>query len=149
MVSDRPSGRVLPGPERRPLVSYFMRGREMDLVHRGLEILIATYRAAGARRVFPMINKHWEVSDDAAMAGFRAARLRGMDLELAAFHPLGTARMGVNPATSFVGEDFQAHDIKDLHVVDGSVVPSSPSANPQMTIMAFATRAAEILDERL
>jgi len=27
-------------------------------------------------------------------------------------------------------------------VVDGSVVPSSPAVNPQVTIMALATRAA-------
>ena len=41
-----------------------------------------------------------------------------------------------------VGADHQVHDTPGCYVVDGSVVPSSPAVNPQVTIMALATRAA-------
>jgi choline dehydrogenase-like flavoprotein len=65
------------------------------------------------------------------------------DLDLTAYHPLGTARMGVDASSSVVDANHQLHDCPGLYVVDGSAVPSSLGVNPQVTIMALATRAAE------
>jgi choline dehydrogenase-like flavoprotein len=42
-----------------------------------------------------------------------------------------------------VGLDHQTHDVPGLYVVDASTVPSALGVNPQLTIMAMATRAAE------
>ena len=43
---------------------------------------------------------------------------------------------------------YESHDVPGLYVVDGSVVPSSIAVNPQLTIMALATRAGEVLADR-
>ena len=59
-----------------------------------------------------------------------------------AFHPLGTARAGADPAASVVDADLRVHGVAGLHVADGSAVPSSLGVNPQITIMALATRLA-------
>jgi choline dehydrogenase-like flavoprotein len=61
---------------------------------------------------------------------------------LASYHPLGTCKMGRDPKTSVVGLDHQTHDVRGLYIVDGSTVPGAPGVNPQLTIMAMATRAA-------
>ena len=57
--------------------------------------------------------------------------------------------MVTDPKTSVVGIDHQSHDVAGLYIVDGSTVPGPPGVNPQLTIMAMATRAAERIAERL
>jgi len=57
--------------------------------------------------------------------------------------------MGADPRASVVDGDNQVHDTPGLYVVDGAAVPSSLGGNPQVTIMALATRAAEKLATRL
>jgi choline dehydrogenase-like flavoprotein len=41
-----------------------------------------------------------------------------------------------------VRPDLRLHDAEGVYVADGSVVPSSLGVNPQITIMALATRLA-------
>lgn len=60
-------------------------------------------------------------------------------------HLMGTARMGIDPATSVVDPDCRAHDVPNLMIPDGSVFVTAGSANPTTTISAVALRAAERL----
>ena len=65
------------------------------------------------------------------------------------WHLLGTARMGVDPATSVVDGWGRAHDVANLFVVDGSVFVTSSGVNPTSTICALALRTAtHIVDTR-
>jgi len=68
---------------------------------------------------------------------------------VSAYHALGTARLGAARSTSVVGPDHRVHDVAGLYVADGAAVPSSLAVNPQLTIMALATRAAEHIDRAL
>ncbi|MGO1543228.1 MAG: GMC family oxidoreductase [Gulosibacter sp.] len=63
------------------------------------------------------------------------------------WHLLGTARCGTDPSTSVVNEFGQSHDVPNLYVMDGSVFVTSSTANPTLTISAFAARATEHLVE--
>lgn len=60
-------------------------------------------------------------------------------------HVLGTCRMGADPATSVVDPDCRSHDIANLWICDGSVLPTIGSVNPSLTIQALATRTARRL----
>jgi len=60
-------------------------------------------------------------------------------------HLVGAARMGDNPETSVVDQFGCTHDIANLFICDGSVMPTQGSANPGLTIMALAARAADYL----
>ena len=44
-----------------------------------------------------------------------------------------------------VDRDLRSWAIPNLYVVDGSVLPTQGSANPALTIMALAARAADRL----
>jgi choline dehydrogenase-like flavoprotein len=148
LVSDTSRGRVrLVGG--RPVVTYRLNDHDVARLKRGLDILARVYFAAGARSVLPPVRGFDELRSEADLARFRRATVRASDFELSAYHPLGTCRMGVDPARSVVGPDHQLHDCPGLYVIDGSAVPSSLGVNPQVTIMTLATRAAERLAARL
>jgi choline dehydrogenase-like flavoprotein len=65
-----------------------------------------------------------------------------------AIHELGTARMGNNPKTSVLNSFNQAHDVKNLFVMDGASFVSSACQNPTLTMMAIAVRACDHLIDR-
>jgi choline dehydrogenase-like flavoprotein len=65
-----------------------------------------------------------------------------------AIHEVGTARMGNDPKSSVLNRWQQAHEVKNLFVMDGAVFPSSACQNPTLTMMALASRAcAHLVDE--
>jgi choline dehydrogenase-like flavoprotein len=143
MIEDRSHGRVRRGPGGRPIITYSLDDNDSARLKRAVEILARVYFAAGARVVFPLVHGFDELHGVDDLARLRHAKLHARDFDLSAYHPLGTARMGRDPRSSVVGPDYQAHDTPGLYVTDGSMVPSSPSVNPQVTIMALATRAAD------
>jgi choline dehydrogenase-like flavoprotein len=56
--------------------------------------------------------------------------------------------MGRTEDDSVVNTDGEAWDVKNLYVADGSVLPSSLGVNPQLTVMAMATRIAWKMREK-
>jgi choline dehydrogenase-like flavoprotein len=60
-------------------------------------------------------------------------------------HLVGGARMAVRAEDGVVDRDHRVFDIPNLYIVDGSVLPTQGSANPALTIMALAARAADRL----
>jgi choline dehydrogenase-like flavoprotein len=58
-------------------------------------------------------------------------------------HPAGTARMGFDPRASVVNPRLACHAVPNIFVASAAVFPSSGSANPTLTIMQIACRAAE------
>ena len=52
------------------------------------------------------------------------------------WHLMGTARMGTSPQTSVVNKYGQAHQVKNLFIVDSSVFVTSGAANPVATAQA-------------
>ena len=62
---------------------------------------------------------------------------------------MGTARMGLDPATSVLNRHNQAHDVPNLFITDGSCMTSSGCVNPSLTYMALSARAAHYAADRL
>jgi choline dehydrogenase-like flavoprotein len=59
-----------------------------------------------------------------------------------AIHEMGTARMGHDARSSVVNGYGQCHDLPNLFLVDGAIMPASPCQNPSLTYMALSSRAA-------
>ena len=121
MISDRSRGRVA-SILGRPVVRYDLHADDAATVLNALGRLAELMRAAGATRVIvPSPNK------------------------LVGFHPLGTARASADPGHGAVDGDLRLHGTAGIHVADGSAVPGPLGVNPQITIMALASRLAEHL----
>jgi choline dehydrogenase-like flavoprotein len=140
MVSDLSRGHVA----RRAgalAIRYDLNEQDLRAFKRGIELLCELYWAAGAEVIYPPV---------AGVPELRAGDmepLRRLDpspsqLTLMAFHPLGTARADASPDRGVVDGNLKLHDADNVYVSDGAAVPSSIGVNPQITIMALATRLA-------
>ncbi len=136
MVSDSSRGhvRTLAG---RPVIRYDLCAADLAKFRTGLARMRELFLAAGARDVYLPLP-----------AGVEPHRARARDLKLMAFHPLGTARADARATHGVTDGELAVHGVTGMHVADGSVVPSALGVNPQLTIMALATRMAFRLLDR-
>jgi choline dehydrogenase-like flavoprotein len=142
-------GRILGGVHGAPMVSWAPTPADIDRMHRGLVLAGELALAAGAKVLYPTVLGVPPVRTHAEWKSFKKRAPDAAQLMLISYHPLGTCRMGKDPKTSVVGLDHQTHDVPGLFLVDGSTVPGPLGVNPQITIMAMATRAAGHIAESL
>ncbi|HZL27863.1 MAG TPA: GMC family oxidoreductase [Acidobacteriaceae bacterium] len=125
-------GEILPWPDNRVTlsedkdrfglrvahVSFNLRSNDKKLIEKAKEKTMEVMVAAGAT----------EVAQEARYA-----------------HLVGAARMGADPRTSVVDKFGRTHDIANLFICDGSILPTQGSANPGLTIQALAARIGDYL----
>ncbi len=142
-VADGANGSVLTLPNGRPLVSYWLSKHDAEKFRKGLKLLSRVFFAGGARSIFlPIANQERHESIESALAALERP-ISPWDLELVAFHPLGTARMSARRKEGVVDPSGAVWDYEGLYVADGSVFPTSLGVNPQLTIMATARHIAQ------
>jgi choline dehydrogenase-like flavoprotein len=125
-------GEILPWPENRvtldeekdrfglPIahVSFNLHDNDHKLIKAATARTIEVMQAAGAE----------EITHEARYA-----------------HLVGAARMGSDPSASVVDKFGRTHDIPNLFICDGSIMPTQGSANPGLTIQSLAARTADYL----
>jgi choline dehydrogenase-like flavoprotein len=152
LVTSEPNGAVREKPgtlDDSPLDWELSRA---DLEHLtwaiGTQVKLA--RAAGATRVVLSTNPGIVVELDQDADAFlrdleQAARTLQMgDFRLATAHPQGGNRMGgERVATRVVDSDFCLRGHENVFVADASLFPTGVGTNPQWTVMALASLAAD------
>jgi len=61
-----------------------------------------------------------------------------------AYHPCGTLKMGIDKM-AVVDENLKIHGLKNIRVVDASVIPEIPSANLNAPTLMIAEKASDII----
>ena len=139
MIGDSPSGRVL--GSRWPLVQYRLTGEDGRRLVKAVGAMARVMLAAGAREVelgggAAPVRREAEI--EPALSTVDVRRLR-----LAAFHPTGTAAAGSAPARHPVDAEGRLRGVGGVWIADGSILPSCPGVNPQISIMALAAGVGE------
>jgi choline dehydrogenase-like flavoprotein len=148
LLRDRGSGTVRAARDGSPVVRYRMHPLDRALMVRALEEMAKIHLAAGADEVFSLHTRRIHVrrsERDAAerfAAGVRAEGIRPNAVTLFSAHLMGGLPMGKDPARAAVDPRGRLYGARNLYVADGSIFPSAPSVNPQITIMAMAHRTA-------
>ena len=120
----KPSGRWYMDPDGKLLY-----GGDHSLTIRraqeGMEIARAILKEMGARKILPAESK------------VRIAPQNG------GAHKVGSCRAGVDPKMSVVNPYFESHDVDNLWICDGSVIPRVTTGNsgtPQASVSVFAAQ---------
>jgi choline dehydrogenase-like flavoprotein len=151
MISEHDSiGRVLPGTHpARPLVLYNMGREDIERLKRAVILSAEIWFKAGAKHVETIFNGFREMGPR-DLSRLVHTRIRPADIYgLSAYHPMGTCRMGSDPQWSVVGPGGETWEVEDLYICDASILPTSLGVNPQLTVMALATRISGFIDDRL
>jgi choline dehydrogenase-like flavoprotein len=143
------NGRVWRDVGGFPAITYSVAPEDVDRMHRAMVHAGEMCLAAGAKRLHPTALKMRALNGKGDLDAFRKTRLSPAEIVWTSYHPLGTCKMGPDPKQSVVDTSHETHDVPGLYIVDGSTVPGPLGVNPQLTIMAMATRAGAKIAERL
>lgn len=143
MVEDATMGRIARWFGDSPFVWYNINHADMPKYKKGYAFLAEAFFEAGAKKVYPGIHTLPMVTREQGAKAIWDLNLRSKDLDLQAFHPLGTCQMGADPRNSVVDGMGRVYGVDNVFIVDGSIFPTSLGVNPMVTIMAAATKIAD------
>jgi len=149
MVCDTSRGRVLPGPGREPVVLYNLNKQDLAKLLRGVEVLVRLYLVAGTLEVYVNIHRWKPMRTLADLDDNLRLNTRPSDMDISAYHPLGTCHMSGHRARTVCDPNGETYDVINLFIADGSLIPPSLGVNPQITIAAVAARVGDYINYRL
>ena len=133
-----------------PVLDYPLNDYLWDGARRAITAMVDIQFAAGARSVMPVHG------DGAAFTSIGDAKkaidkfaLRPLATPLFSAHVMGGAPLGTDPRRAVVDLQGRYHHLANLHVIDGSLFPTSIGANPQLSIYAVAAKLATDLAAKL
>ena len=143
-------GRVRLAGDGTPILDYALTPYIFDGVRRAFTAMAEIQFAAGASSVMPVHGQGRNYAGfDAARAGIAEFDLRPRATPIVSAHVMGGAPLGPDPRRAVVDPAGRHHQLANLHVVDGSLFPTSIGANPQLSIYAIAAKLATALAKRL
>ncbi len=144
--ASEPGGTVIVRDSGAPVLDYELGPRVWEALREGLKQLVRIDLAAGAEWVASGHDPALVFASERDLARIDDARFESGRIAVFSAHIMGGAKVGDDPASSVVrSSDLRHHTVENLHVVDGSILPTSLGVNPQETIYGIA----HLMGERL
>ena len=140
---DSPGGTVTLDRDGAPVLDYPLTPYVWNGVRQALRTMAELQFAAGARTVMPIHGEGVAYDDPAkARAAIDRFALAPLVTPVVSAHVMGGCPLGSEPARAAVDPTGRYHHLANLHVLDGSLFPTSLGANPQLSIYAIVARLA-------
>ena len=138
MLHDDSEGRVTSDSDGRVVIDYELNESDRDQVLRGVKACARLLFAGGAKQVLiPSVHPK-VLRTPGAIDTLIPAAVLPHELPMTAVHPMGSLRMGDDPASAVVKSTGEHHQIRGLFVLDGSIFPTSLGVPPQVSIYSFS-----------
>jgi choline dehydrogenase-like flavoprotein len=123
-----------------PVLDYVLPPRIWEALREGYKWLIKIDLAAGAEEVFTShIDPTMSFTSEKDLPKLDSAPFEPHKVSVFSAHVMGGAMMGDDPARSVVrSSDLRHHTLTNLHIMDGSVLPTSLGVNPSETLYGLA-----------
>ncbi|MEW5855066.1 MAG: GMC family oxidoreductase [Myxococcota bacterium] len=140
---DEPGGVVGVHASGAPYLDYRSGPRIQEAMREAQQRMAEVQFATGARSVMTLHDPVLMLNDRSEIPRLKDASFAPLDVFMVTAHVMGGCALGEDPRHAVVrSEDLRAHDVKNLHVVDGSVFPTSLGVNPQLSIYGLARLAS-------
>ena len=147
---DSPGGRVRLDAHGDPVLDYPLTDYLWAGVRRAFHTMADVQFAAGAKTVLPLdLDAHPSSNAKEAHAGIDVLPLRVRRTKIVSAHVMGGAALAPDERGGVVRPDGVHHQLENLSVHDGSILPTSLGVNPQLTIYALTAWLATQLAARL
>jgi choline dehydrogenase-like flavoprotein len=135
-------GRVRPSvfDDAMTLRHYELAAEDVLNLSQGLACLAELLLAAGAEEVLPGVHGLAPIRSRAAAARWSTEPLPRRSLWLTTVHAFSSCPSGERRDRCAADSYGRIHGWDNLYINDASMLPDSPGANPQGTVMAFARR---------
>jgi choline dehydrogenase-like flavoprotein len=139
-------GRVEVLPSGRPALDYVVSDKIWAALREAQKVLARVQLAVGAKRVVTLHTEPRVIRSEADIAQLDDAPYAPNRVGVFSAHQMGGCGMSDDPKLGVVrSEDLRHHQLDNLHVVDGSVFPTSCGVNPQLSIYGLAHLVASRL----
>jgi choline dehydrogenase-like flavoprotein len=128
-----------------PITDYLWQGMRQALLS-----MAELQFAAGAKQVLPIhhdakLYNSWAE----AKRAIPALPMQKLRQTVVSAHVMGGCNMSSSVANGVVNQNGRHHQLQNLSVFDGSILPTSLGANPQLTIYALVWRNCRLLIDEL
>jgi len=139
-------GTVQLDQQQQPVLDYPISDYVWQGMREALLSMAELQFAAGAKQVLPIhhdakLYNSWPE----AKAAIAALPMENLRQTVVSAHVMGGCNMSAEPTKGVVNQDGRHHQLKNLSIFDGSILPTSLGANPQLTIYALVWRNCQHL----
>lgn len=140
---DEPGGRVKVRDSGAPLLDYTLPERVWKAMREANKTMARMQLASGAYRSSTPHDPPVIIVKESDISLIDQAPYETNALTVFSAHAMGGLRMGDDPKTGLVSShDMKVHGLGNVHVIDGSLFPTSLGVNPQLSIYGLARLAS-------